>query len=108
MFPKLLKRHEVEKVTLLGRASIYRLIALGAFSRPIRLCRSALAWRATDILCLARCSRVLAFLGPSTATALPEWWPLSLPAARWPRASRSANGRTLDWCSKPRPRRSGP
>lgn len=49
MFPKLLERHEVEKVTLLGRASIYRLKALGAFSRPIRLCRSALAWRATVI-----------------------------------------------------------
>ena len=49
MFPKLLRRREVEKVTLLSRATIYRMMDLDEFPRPIRLGQRMVTWRADDV-----------------------------------------------------------
>ena len=47
--PKLLKRREVERATLLSRASIYRRIAANDFPRPVKLGSRAVAWREDEI-----------------------------------------------------------
>ena len=47
--PKLLTRQEVERRTLLSRASIYRRIAAGDFPRAIRLGARKVAWREDQI-----------------------------------------------------------
>lgn len=48
-FPHLLTRPEVERITSLSRASIYRLMAEGAFPRPIRVGGRAVRWRASEL-----------------------------------------------------------
>lgn len=48
-FPTLMRRPEVERVTLLSTATIYRLMSSGEFPRPIRLGKRAVAWRADDV-----------------------------------------------------------
>ena len=50
MFPKLMRRPEVEQAVDLSRASIYRLMSEGQFPRPIRIGKRAVRWRATDVL----------------------------------------------------------
>ena len=49
MFPKLMKRPEVEAAVGLSTASIYRLMDEGAFPRPIRIGKRAVRWRGTDL-----------------------------------------------------------
>lgn len=49
MLPKLLKRPEVEEITGLSCASIYRLMSEGVLPRPIKVGTRAVRWRATDI-----------------------------------------------------------
>ena len=41
---KHLRRRDVENLTGLSRSSIYDLMANGAFPRPVRLSRRAVAW----------------------------------------------------------------
>ncbi len=43
-FTNLLRRHEVERRTGLSRSSIYRLLELQRFPRPIRIGDCAVAW----------------------------------------------------------------
>lgn len=49
MSDPLLRRPEVERETGLSRASIYRLMAVGEFPRPVRIASRAVAWRASTI-----------------------------------------------------------
>lgn len=49
MLQKLIRRHQVEDVTGLGRSAIYALMAQGEFPRPIRISQRAVAWRESDI-----------------------------------------------------------
>ena len=49
MSPKLLKRPEVERLVLLSRATLYRLMATGDFPRPVRLAQRSVAWRRADV-----------------------------------------------------------
>ena len=49
MFPKLMRRPEVEAVVGLSTASIYRLMDESAFPRPIRIGKRAVRWRAEDV-----------------------------------------------------------
>lgn len=46
---RLLRRAQVEQMTGLPRASIYRIMEEGKFPRPVRLTARAVAWRATDV-----------------------------------------------------------
>jgi prophage regulatory protein len=46
---RLLRLPEVKTRTGLGRSSIYRLVATGAFPRPRKLAERAVAWRASEI-----------------------------------------------------------
>lgn len=46
---RLLRRPEVEALTGLARATIYRDMASGSFPRPIKLGRRAVAWPASVI-----------------------------------------------------------
>ena len=45
----LLRRQEVERIVGLSRSSIYRLMQDEDFPRPVRVGRSAVRWRASDI-----------------------------------------------------------
>jgi prophage regulatory protein len=45
----LLRRKEVERIAGLSRASIYRLIKIGKFPRPVSLGTGAVRWRNSDI-----------------------------------------------------------
>ncbi len=47
--PKILRRREVEQVTRLSKASIYRQMHAGAFPKPIRLGERAVGWKADEI-----------------------------------------------------------
>lgn len=47
--PAILRRPDVERLTQLSKASIYRLMAAGRFPAAIRLGERAVAWRATEI-----------------------------------------------------------
>ena len=46
---RLIRLPEVKTRTGLGRSSIYRLIATGAFPRPRKIAERAVAWRESDI-----------------------------------------------------------
>jgi len=45
----LLRRPEVERQVGLKRSAIYQRMAEGTFPRPVRIGRSAVAWRASEI-----------------------------------------------------------
>ena len=45
----ILRRPDVERLTQLSKATIYRLMAAGRFPAAIRLGERAVAWRATEI-----------------------------------------------------------
>ncbi len=45
----LIKRPEVERITLLSRSAIYAAMDAGEFPRPVRIGRRAVAWRLADI-----------------------------------------------------------
>ena len=49
MSDRLLHRREVEKLTGLSRASIYRLMSEGEFPRPVRVSAKAVRWKESDI-----------------------------------------------------------
>ena len=49
MNEKLLRRREVEELTGLSRASVYRLISEGEFPRPVRVSATGVRWKASDI-----------------------------------------------------------
>ena len=46
---RLLRRTEVERLTGLARSSVYDLIRLGRFPRPVPLTAVARAWRSDEI-----------------------------------------------------------
>lgn len=46
---RILRRHEVERLTGLSKASIYRKMRAGAFPLPLKLGSRAVAWRADEI-----------------------------------------------------------
>ena len=47
--PAILRRPDVERLTQLSKASIYRMMAAGQFPPPIRLGARAVAWKAAEI-----------------------------------------------------------
>ena len=49
MGDRLLRRREVEKITGLGRSSIYRLMQEGDFPRPVKVGPSAVRWRESEV-----------------------------------------------------------
>ena len=49
MNEKLLRRRDVEELTGLSRASVYRLISEGEFPRPVRVSATGVRWKASDI-----------------------------------------------------------
>ena len=49
MKDRLLRRPEVEKLTGLSRASIYRLMRSGRFPASVKVSDTAVRWRASDI-----------------------------------------------------------
>ena len=44
-----MRRQEVEKITGLGRSSIYRLMQKGDFPRPVRVGPAAVRWRESEV-----------------------------------------------------------
>ena len=46
----LLPRKTVEKLSGLSRATIYRLIKLGKFPRPLSICTGSVRWRQSDVI----------------------------------------------------------
>ena len=46
---RFLRRREVERLTRLSRASIYRKMRIGTFPLPVKLGERAVAWRADEI-----------------------------------------------------------
>ena len=46
----LLRRKEVERLTALSRATIYRLIKAGKFPLPVEIGTGSVRWRQTDVL----------------------------------------------------------
>ena len=49
MHNRLLRRRQVEEITGLSPSSIYRLMKSGEFPRPVRVGRTAVRWRESDI-----------------------------------------------------------
>ena len=49
MYDRLLRRREVEDMTGLSRSSIYRLMKLGLFPRPVKVGRSAVRWNKSAV-----------------------------------------------------------
>ena len=49
MGDRLLRRRKVEKITGLGRSSIYRLMQKGEFPRPVRVGPAAVRWRESEV-----------------------------------------------------------
>ena len=49
MNDRLLRRREVEKITGVSRASIYRLMRSGRFPLPVRVSDTAVRWKESDI-----------------------------------------------------------
>ena len=49
MEARILRRREVERLTLLSKASIYRQMQMGTFPMPLKLGPMAVAWRADEI-----------------------------------------------------------
>ena len=54
MNQRLLRRQEVEELTGLSRASIYRLMRSGRFPLPVRVSAAAVRWTAATIAGLGR------------------------------------------------------
>ena len=50
MHDRLLRRREVEKITGIGRSSIYRLMKKGKFPRRVRIGSNAVRWRLSEIM----------------------------------------------------------
>ena len=50
MRERLLRRREVEKITGMGRSSIYRLMKKGKFPRRVRIGPKAVRWRLSVIM----------------------------------------------------------
>ena len=49
MEQQILRRPEVERVTGLSKPTLYRMIASGAFPRPVKLGVRSVGWRASEI-----------------------------------------------------------
>ena len=49
MHDRLLRRRDVERITGMSRSSIYRLMQLGDFPRPVKVASTAVRWKETDI-----------------------------------------------------------
>ena len=49
MQDRLLRRREVERITGVSRASIYRLMRNGSFPLPVRVGSTAVRWKESDI-----------------------------------------------------------
>lgn len=49
MEARILRRREVERLTRLSKASIYRKMQTGTFPLPLKLGERAVAWRADEI-----------------------------------------------------------
>ena len=49
MEQKILRRSEVQRVTGLSKATIWRLVKMGDFPRPIRLGARAVGWKSSEI-----------------------------------------------------------
>ena len=49
MQAKIMRRREVEKTIGLSRSSIYSMMAVGEFPKPIRLGKRAVGWQQSDI-----------------------------------------------------------
>ena len=49
MGPRIIRRREVELVTRLSKASIYRQMHAGVFPKPVKLGERAVGWRADEI-----------------------------------------------------------
>ena len=71
MNDRLLRRREVEELTGLSRASIYRLMRSGRFPLPVRVSDTAVRWKASDITAWIE-SRPVAESDISTTTAVWE------------------------------------
>ena len=50
MHERLLRRREVEKITGIGRSSIYRLMKKGKFPRGVRIGSKVVRWRLSEIM----------------------------------------------------------
>ena len=49
MQDRLLRRRDVERITGMSRASIYRLMHKGEFPRPVKVGSTAVRWKESDI-----------------------------------------------------------
>ena len=49
MQDRLLRRREVERITGMSRASIYRLMQRGEFPRPVKVGSTAVRWKESDL-----------------------------------------------------------
>ena len=49
MNKRLLRRREVEKITGIGRSTIYRFMQEGDFPRPVKVGPSAVRWRESEV-----------------------------------------------------------
>ena len=49
MHNRLLRRRQVEEITGMSRSSIYRLMQVEEFPRPVRVGPAAVRWRGSDI-----------------------------------------------------------
>ena len=49
MSDRLLRRHKVEELTGLSRASIYRWMRNGRFPRPVKISSRGVRWKESDI-----------------------------------------------------------
>ena len=49
MHDRLLRRRDVERITGMSRASIYRLMQDGDFPRPVKIGATAVRWKESDI-----------------------------------------------------------
>ena len=50
MTDRMLRRPEVEAITGLSRASLYRYLAEGRFVRPYRVGKAAVRWRYSEVM----------------------------------------------------------
>ena len=68
MQDRLMRRREVERITGMSRASIYRLMRSGSFPLPVRIGAMAVRWKESDIADWIE-SRPVAMgdLGPTTS-----------------------------------------
>ena len=68
MHDRLLRHRDVERITGMSRASIYRLMQDGDFPRPVKIGSTAVRWKQSDIVAWIE-SRPFATgdLGPTTS-----------------------------------------